>query len=378
MATGFYHDERCMWHSGGEHVLFLPVQPWLQPLAAGGYAENPETKRRLRNLVEVSGLIDHLAVSSAPPASRADLERIHPAAFLDRFRQLSDAQGGDMGGGMGDGAPFSRGGYEIATLSAGLAKAAIADTWHRRVDNAYALSRPPGHHCLPDRSMGFCALANIPIALEALRAEVGPLRAAVVDWDVHHGNGTEAIYYDRADTLTISLHQERCYPTETGGVEAIGRGDGLGFNLNIPLLPGSGHRAYLDAMELLVLPALDDFRPDIIVIACGLDANAMDPLARMQAHAGTFREMTRLMLQSAQTHAQGRLVAVHEGGYSEAQVPFCGLAVIEALAGRTTPVIDPFQALIEAGQPAEDFAAFQRARLAAQSRKPKPFPFDGV
>lgn len=374
MTTGFYHDERCMWHSGGEHVLYLPVQPWLQPLAAGGYAESPETKRRLRNLVEVSGLMDHLVQPKARPATRAELERIHPAAYLDRFKALSDAGGGDMG----DEATFSRGGYEIAALSAGLAVTALSDVWHRRVDNAYALSRPPGHHCLPDRGMGFCLLANIPIALEALRAEAGPLRAAVVDWDVHHGNGTEAIYLDRDDTLTISLHQERCYPTDTGGAEARGRGAGLRCNLNVPLLPGGGHRAYLDAMDLLVLPALRDFHPEIIVIASGLDANAMDPLARMQAHAGTYREMTRLVVEAAGALCGGRLVAVHEGGYSEAQVPFCGLAVIEALAGRRTEVQDPFQALIEAGQPAEDFVAFQRARLAAQARALSAFPFDGA
>jgi acetoin utilization deacetylase AcuC-like enzyme len=216
--------------------------------------------------------------------------------------------------------------------------------------------------------MGFCLLANIPIALESLRAEVGPLRAAVVDWDVHHGNGTEAIYLDRADTLTISLHQERCYPTDTGGAKVRGTGAGAGCNLNIPLLPGGGRQAYLDAMELLVLPALRAFGPEIIVVACGLDANAMDPLARMQAHAGTFREMTLALKAAAEGLCGGRLVAIHEGGYSEAEVPFCGLAVIEALAGVRTKVTDPFQALIEAGQPADDFAAFQRTRLEAQAQ----------
>lgn len=362
--TAFYHDERCMWHSAGEHVVYLPVQPWLQPLAAGAHAESPETKRRLRNLVEVSGLMARLDCRSATPAGREDLQRIHPAAYLDRFAALSAAQGGDMG----EGATFSHGGYPIACLSAGLAMRAVADVWHRHADNAYALCRPPGHHCLPDKGMGFCLLANIPVALESLRAEVGPLRAAVVDWDVHHGNGTESIYLDRADTLTISLHQERCYPTDTGGAEVRGTGAGAGCNLNIPLLPGGGHQAYLDAMEILVLPALRAFGPEIIVVACGLDANAMDPLARMQAHAGTFRAMTLALKAAAAELCGGRLVAIHEGGYSEAEVPFCGLAVIEALAGTRTEVADPFQPLIEAGQPAEDFAAFQRTRLEAQAQ----------
>ena len=270
-------------------------------------------------------------------------------------------------GDIGFEARFSQGGFEIAALSAGLAVTALCDVWAGRVSNAYVLSRPPGHHCLPDQGMGFCLLANIPIALEALRAEVGPLRAAVVDWDVHHGNGTEAIYLERADTLTISLHQEACFPHDTGMAENRGKGAGLAANLNIPLLPGSGHAAYLQAMDLLVLPALRAFRPDIVVIACGLDANALDPLARMLAHTDTFRAMTGRMLTAAAELCGGRLIAVHEGGYAEAVVPFCGLAVIEALSGERTPVIDPFLSLIEAQQPPPEMIAFQRARLEAQA-----------
>ncbi|MCB2117549.1 MAG: class II histone deacetylase [Rhodobacteraceae bacterium] len=364
MTTGFFFDERCMWHSAGEHVLFLPVGGFLQPPASAGYAESPETKRRLRNLVEVSSLGGVLDWRRAEPASRADLLRIHPEGYIDRFRAMSDAGGGDMG----EEAGFSRGGFEIAALSAGLAARGMSEVMSGRLQNAYVLSRPPGHHCLPDKGMGFCLLANIPIGLEALRAECGPLRAAVLDWDVHHGNGTEAIYYDRPDTLTISLHQEACYPTDTGHAGDRGAGQGMGANLNIPLLPGSGHRAYLDAMELLVAPALRAFRPDIIVVACGLDANALDPLARMLAHSETFRALTRETKALAEELCDGRLVVVHEGGYSEAYVPFCGLAVIEELAGHRTAVIDPFLALLEEQQPPEDMIALQRRRLEAQVR----------
>ncbi len=290
--TALYHDERCFWHSAGEHVLILPLGPWLQPMAAGGHAESPESKRRLRNLVEVSGLMTHLDQRSAPPARRDDMLRIHPAAYIDRFKALSDAGGGEIG----HEARFSPGGYEIAALSAGLAMQAVRDVWERRVPNAYVLSRPPGHHCLPDAGMGFCLLANIPVALEALRAAHGPLRAAVVDWDVHHGNGTEAIYLDRADTLTISLHQEACFPTDTGQASQRGHGAGLGTNLNVPLLPGGGHQAYLDAMDLLVLPALRAFRPEIIVIAYGTTARiAKGAIKRVRTdgvRAGMIRPIT--------------------------------------------------------------------------------------
>lgn len=363
MTTGFYFDERCLWHTTGEHVIVAPVGGYVQPPSGAGHAESPETKRRLKNLVEVSGLGDRLSWRRGQPLSREEMERIHTPAYLDLFKRLSDGTGGNAG----HYSPFGHGSFEIAALSAGLVKQAVSDVWHRRVDNAYVVSRPPGHHCLPDASMGFCLLANIPLALEALRAEVGPVRAAVVDWDVHHGNGTEACFYDRDDTLTISLHQENCFPTDKGGAADRGEGTGFGCNLNIPLLPGGGHQAYLDAFEMLVEPALRAFRPQIIVVASGLDANAFDPLARMQAHMGTYREMARRIKGLAGELSAGRLLAAHEGGYSEGYVPFCGLAVIEEFAGHRTPVQDPFEGILLAQQPTADFVAFQRTRLAAQA-----------
>ncbi len=363
MRTGFYHDERCLWHSTGERVLYLQVGGWLQPMSGGGQSENPETKRRFRNLLELSGLTRHLAMRAAEPATRDDLLRVHTAAYLDRFKATSDAGGGFLA----EDSPFSRGGFEIAALSAGLVKCAVSDVLRGDLANAYALARPPGHHCLPDSAMGFCLLANIPIALEAARAEFGPLKVAVVDWDVHHGNGTQDIYYRRGDTLTISLHQENCYPAFQGFASERGSGEGLGANLNIPLLPGGGHQAYLDAFELLVEPALRAFKPDLMVVACGLDANGYDPLARMLAHSETFRAMTTRIKALAADLCRGRVVVAHEGGYSEALVPFCALAVVEELAGIRTAVTDPFLVYLQENQPAADMVVFQRARLMTQA-----------
>jgi acetoin utilization deacetylase AcuC-like enzyme len=363
MTTAFYHDERCLWHSTGEHALILPVGGWVQPPSGAGHAESPESKRRFRNLIEVSGLARHLAMQSAAPVGPDDLLRVHPADYLDRFKALSDAGGGNAG----LYSPFGPGSHEIAALSAGLVRQAVADVWDRRVDNAYVLSRPPGHHCLPEQSMGFCLFANIPIAIEALRAEQGAIRVAVLDWDVHHGNGTQAFYYDRADTLTISIHQEGCFPPGQGLASERGAGPGIGCNLNIPLLPGGGHQSYMDAMELLVIPVLRQFRPEMIVVACGLDANGFDPLARMLAHSDTFRQMTATVMALADALCGGRLLCVHEGGYAEAIVPFCGMAVVETLAGHRTAVEDPVLELLQAQQPPADFVAFQRARLSRQA-----------
>jgi acetoin utilization deacetylase AcuC-like enzyme len=357
--TAFYFDELCLWHSAGLHALTLPAGGWVQPPAAAGHAESPETKRRLKSLLDVSGLTRQLSVLSAPPAAEEDLLRVHGAGYLARFKALSDAGGGELG----PHAPIGRGSYEIARLSAGLALAAVDAVVTGQADNAYALSRPPGHHCLPDQAMGFCFLSNIAIAVEATKARHGIERVAILDWDVHHGNGTQTIYYRRPDVLTISLHQDGCFPPGYGGAGEYGEGPGEGANLNVPLLPGGGHDAYLYAMERVVVPALERFRPELIVVACGYDANAVDPLARMLAHSDTFRVMTRLVHEVAERHAGGRLVMVHEGGYSEAYVPFCGLAVLEELSGIRTAVVDPMRDFVEQQQPAASVRELQRRLL---------------
>lgn len=352
--TGFYWDERCFWHAGGNYALTLPLGGLVQPLAAGGLPESPETKRRLRNLMEVTGITADLVMTSAPPASRADLERIHPASYLDEFKSMSDAGGGELGLRT----PFAKDGYEIAALSAGLAKQALLDVMEGTVTNAYALSRPPGHHCLPDWPNGFCLMANIAIAIEAAQAAGHARRVAVIDWDVHHGNGTEHIYYDRDDVLTISIHQEKNYPLDTGDVADRGRGKGDGFNMNIPLPPGVGHVGYLEVMDRIVLPALDRFAPDVIIVACGFDAGIFDPIARMLCTAETFGEMTTRVMEAAERLCDGRLLLVHEGGYSEAYVPFCGHRVLEELSGSSHKAPDPMAPTVAARQPNARFDAF--------------------
>ena len=353
MSTGFFWDERCFWHGGGDYALTLPLGGAMgghvQPLAAGGLPENPETKRRLKNLMEVTGLIGDLSVRTAPAATAQDLARVHPESYLQSFKAMSDQGGGELGLRT----PFLKGGHDIATLSAGLATSALDAVLKGELRNAYALSRPPGHHCLPDWPNGFCLLNNIGIAIEAARAAGLAKRFAVVDWDVHHGNGTEAVFYDREDVLTISLHQEWNYPLDTGAVTDRGTGAGLGYNLNVPLPPGAGHAAYLEAMEQITLPALAQFQPDVIIVACGFDACIFDPLARMMATPETFRLMTRQVMQAADQLCDRRLVLVHEGGYSEAYVPFCGHAVMEELSGSDKTAVDPMAEAVKIRQPSD-------------------------
>ena len=354
--TALYFDEKCLWHTAGEHVSFMPVGNWMQPTVGHGHPESPESKRRIKSLFDVSGLTAQLDVKSAEPASLDAILRVHTPDYIDKIKAMSAKRGGMAG----FDAPFSRGSYDIARLSAGLAMQAVDDVVSGINKNAFSLGRPPGHHCLRDSGMGFCLLANIPIAIEAAKAKHGLKLIAVVDWDVHHGNGTQAIFYDRADVLTISLHQENSFPPDSGWVDERGEGDGVGFNLNIPLLPGSGHEAYLYAMQTLVLPQLHAFQPELIIVASGLDGSKFDPLGRMQLHSDSYREMTRLVMGAADELCDGRLVVVHEGGYSESYVPFCGLAIVEELSGHRTPVEDPFLPACKRSQPNPRFAAFQQ------------------
>lgn len=354
--TALYFDELCLWHTAGEHVSFMPVGNWIQPAVGNGHPESPESKRRIKSLLDVSGLTAKLDVRSAEPASAEAILRIHTPDYIEKIAAMSQKRGGMAG----FDAPFSRGSYEIARLSAGLALRAVDDVLSGKSNNAFSLGRPPGHHSLPDSGMGFCLLANIPIAIEAAKAKHGVGRVAVVDWDVHHGNGTQVIFYDRADVLTISLHQENSFPPDSGWVEERGEGAGEGFNVNIPLLPGSGHDAYMYAMETIVMPRLQQFAPELIVVASGLDGSKFDPLGRMQLHSDSYREMTRMMMEMADELCQGRLVIVHEGGYSESYVPFCGLAIVEQLSGHRTLVKDPLLPTITRSQPNPRFAAFQR------------------
>ena len=341
--TAFFFDERCFWHQGGNYAIVAPVGGLVQPMVAGGLPEAPETKRRFKNLMDVTGLSNELLCQGAASATEEDLRRVHSGRYLKAFKQQSDAGGGELGLRT----PFGPGAYEIARLSTGLVIGALSSVLRGEAENAYALSRPPGHHCLPDWPNGFCLLANVAVAIEALKAKGLVDRVAVVDWDVHHGNGTETVFYDRSDVLTISIHQEHAYPHDTGDVSDIGDQAGEGANMNIPLPPGAGHATYLEAMERLVVPKLRSFSPDLIVVACGFDASGVDPMARMLCTAETFRLMTRQLVEMTDS----KLAMAHEGGYSELHVPFCGHAVIEEMSGSAIHAADPIEGRIMGQQP---------------------------
>lgn len=357
MATGWVCHERYFWYDTRTGAGFLPAGGWLEP---EGHGESPATKRRLRNLLEVSGLLDKLVQIAPRAATEEEILGVHTTDYVERIKALSAENGGDAG----EITPFGPGGYEIALLAAGGVITAVDAVLDGRVRNVYALVRPPGHHAHADLGRGFCVFANAAVAVKHAREARGLERVAVVDWDVHHGNGTQLAFWTDPTVLTISVHQDRYYPPDMGMVEEIGQGEGEGFNINVPLPPGSGVGAYVAAFERVVVPALRAFEPELIIVASGLDANAMDPFARMMMTSDGYRELTRIMMEVADDVCEGRLVVEHEGGYSTAYVPFCGLAVVETLSGIRTEVEDPFIGVL-ATVGGQELQPHQEAAIAA-------------
>jgi len=334
-TTGFIYDESYFWHDNGSGALHLASGGYVQSHI---YGEDPETKRRFKNLMDICGLTPQLKSIAPEPATREDIELFHLPSYIDKVKELSDANGGDAG----QIAIVGRGSYEIALLSAGGAMTAVDSVMDGNVQNVYALTRPPGHHAEAQEGMGFCLFNNVAIAAKHAKRKYNLERILVLDWDVHHGNGTEQAFYEDDSTLFISLHQDRLFPAERGYVEHTGEGKGEGYNVNIPLPAGTGNAGYMNAFEKIVGPIVDQFKPELIIVSAGQDPNFFDPLARMMVTADGFGRFANFMKNLAEKHCDGRLVLCHEGGYSAAYVPFCSLAIVEAISGIKTDVEDPF------------------------------------
>lgn len=334
-ATGYVSHELYLWHNPGNlgnlQTFVQPTQHW----------EHTETKRRLQNLLSVSGLLDTFTQLRPRPATVKEITRVHTSDYVQSVQDMSR----DYSKGFhtaGDACTFAPGGFDLAALSAGGAIVATDAVLSGAVRNAYALVRPPGHHAERDTGMGFCVFNNVAIAALHALHEHGLSRVAIVDFDVHHGNGTQHIFEEDDRVLFISLHQDSNYPARSGAVTEVGTGKGTGYTVNVPLPPGSGSGAYRTAFEQVVVPALDAFAPELLLVSAGYDASYMDPLASMMLSSEDYRWMTEQLMAVAARHCEQRMVCLHEGGYSELYVPFCGLAVMEQLSGERTKVNDPF------------------------------------
>jgi len=286
MSTGFIYHELYMWHAMPN---FAGVMPYGNPVQPYEHVENPETKRRFRNLLDVSGLLKQLTIVEAREATDEEILRFHTKDHLEKIRSLNEEYTAETGLFT----PMGRGSFEIAKLAAGGVIEAVDAVLDKKIDNAYALVRPPGHHALPDMGMGFCIFGNAVIAgkhaLEVRKLE----RIATVDWDVHHGNGTQNGFWENPNALTISVHQDNNFPPDSGHMHEQGEGKGEGYNINIPLPPGSGVGAYEAAFDRVIIPALQAYKPDLIFVPSGFDAGAWDPLGRQMMTSSGYRSLTK-------------------------------------------------------------------------------------
>ena len=334
--TAFIWDESYFWHNAGDGALFEPAGGYIQE---NGSVESPESKRRVKNLLERSGLMEQLAHIKPFPATKEQLQYFHTKRHIEAVKEMSKIGGLDCG----DSAIVGRGSYEIAKLSTGGAIQAVktvveSDT----IKTAYVLTRPPGHHAEADQGIGFCIFNNIVIAAKYAQKELGIKKILILDWDAHHGNGTEDAFYEDDSVMFISLHQDGLEPIGRGNLEDVGKGKGKGFTLNIPLPAASGDAVYKEAFEQVVIPAVEKFEPELILVSAGQDGSIFDPLGRMMLSADGYRYMAEKTKELADKYAKGRLVCLHEGGYCPTYVPFCSHAIIEAISGIKTDVEDPF------------------------------------
>ena len=338
--TGLVYDDHFLTHDTGTETRVVTRHTTFE-LSPEPHPSSVAIIRRIKEFLDGSGLTKRMKPIAARPATEDELMVYHTKAYIDGMR--SYAAGGPAHGAWGDvdeETVLGAGSFEAALYAAGGAMNAVDAVMDGDVRNVYALLRPPCHHAMSNQAMGFCVFNNTVIAAHHARNKYGLERVMIVDWDVHHGNGTQDAFYHDPGVLFVSLHQENWFPKLAGELEQGGAGAGVGSTVNIPLPPGTGDRGYRAAFEQLVVPIGLQFRPQLILVTAGQDANWLDPLAQMMVTMNGFRQISQLMLDLAEEVCDGRLVLLQAGGYSPAYVPYCTIGAVEPLVGVDLGVVD--------------------------------------
>jgi acetoin utilization deacetylase AcuC-like enzyme len=279
---------------------------YLEHLTPSGHPERPDRLRAIERMLE-DEKFTALDRVKAPEGDPATILYAHPESFVEKVRNAIPEEGIASVDADTSVSPKS---WQAALTAIGAANAAVDDVFSGRADNVFVASRPPGHHAEKTTAMGFCLFNNAAIAARHAQKAHGAERVAIVDWDVHHGNGTQDIFWDDPSVLYCSTHQMPLYPG-TGAKDETG----VGNIVNAPLSPRTGSEVFRDAFLSRVLPAVNDFAPDLIIISAGFDAHHRDPLAEINLTEDDFDWATGQLMDSASRHASGRLVSLLEGGY---------------------------------------------------------------
>jgi acetoin utilization deacetylase AcuC-like enzyme len=286
------------------------------------HPERPERLVAIERALDDAGLRARTVAVAARLATRAELERVHTPAYLDEI-QATVTSGGS--GWIDSDTYYCDASWEAALLAAGAAVEMAERVSTGALQNGFACVRPPGHHATRDTAMGFCLLNNIAVAAAHLHAQ--GRRVAILDWDVHHGNGTEAIFDEEPEVLYVSTHEWPQYPG-TGPALHTGIGRGVGTKLNVPLPAHTKHDAYMRAYDAKVKPAIEGFRPDVILVSAGFDAHRDDPIGGLEILEETYDAVTRHLLS-----VQPKVAMVLEGGYDEGALARSSVRVLKTLLG---------------------------------------------
>ena len=317
MTVGFVYDPIYLQHDTGQH---------------------PENARRLEAIIahlEQTKLKHHLTPIEPRAASIEEISLVHQKHYISHIQDV--AQGG--GGCLDADTVMSPNSYRAALYAAGGAIKATEAVMNGEVNSAFALVRPPGHHATPQQAMGFCLFNNIAIATKCALANYELEHVLIIDFDVHHGNGTQAIFYDEPRVLYISIHQYPLYPG-TGFIDETGMGEAEGTTINIPLPPGCGDAEYLQTFEQVVVPAAKLFRPGLILVSAGYDSHWAERLAMMQVSIIGFAQIAKTIRELADELCHGRLVFMLEGGYNLQALSCSVKATFDMLLGNTN-IDDP-------------------------------------
>ncbi len=293
--TGLVYDSRYLGHDMG-----------------AGHPESPNRLRAIMQQLEQSGTAARLTMIAPREAEDEWITQVHTLAYLSMLKTHAPASGRVS---LDPDTSMSPGSLPAAYLAAGGALAAVDAIMNKQVEHVFCAVRPPGHHAEAGHAMGFCLFNNVAIAARYVQKKYGLTRVLIVDWDVHHGNGTQHSFEDDPSVLFFSTHQFPHYPG-TGRESERGRGTGEGYTINVPMEAGEGDEEYRSVFQKSLVPAADDFKPDFVIISAGFDAHKDDPLASMGLTEEGYADLTGIVAGIAKRHACGRILSSLEGGYN--------------------------------------------------------------